>query len=156
VRIHRAPGATHFKEKVMSTVLIATSDARPILVAGATGRQGGAVVHRLLRRGHRVRALTRDPAKPDAQDLTRAGAEVTPGDMNDRASLDAALVGVRAVFSVQNFWDAGFDAEIRQGRNLADAAVAAGVEHLVYSGVASADRNTGIPHFESKWAIETG
>lgn len=138
----------------MSPESTGTSDPRPILVTGATGRQGGAVARRLLRQGHQVRALTRDPAKHAAKSLAAAGAEVVAGDMDDRNSLDAALADARAVFSVQNFWEAGYEAEVRQGLNLTDAAVAAGVEHLVYSGVASADRNTGIPHFESKWEVE--
>jgi uncharacterized protein YbjT (DUF2867 family) len=48
----------------------------------------------------------------------------------------------------------GVDVEERQGKALADAASAAGVGHFVYASVGGAERNTGIPHFESKWAIE--
>jgi uncharacterized protein YbjT (DUF2867 family) len=55
---------------------------------------------------------------------------------------------------VQNFWEAGYDREVRQGKALANAAKTAGVEHLVYSSIGSADRQTGIPHFESKWEVE--
>ncbi|HZG67466.1 MAG TPA: NmrA/HSCARG family protein, partial [Herpetosiphonaceae bacterium] len=58
------------------------------------------------------------------------------------------------VFSVQNFWETGYDREVQQGKTVADAAKAAGVEHFVYSSVGSAHRQTGIPHFESKWEIE--
>jgi uncharacterized protein YbjT (DUF2867 family) len=65
-----------------------------------------------------------------------------------------ALEGAYGVFSVQNFMEAGFDGEIRQGKLIADAAKAAGVQHFVYSSVVSADRHTGLPHFESKWQIE--
>jgi uncharacterized protein YbjT (DUF2867 family) len=57
------------------------------------------------------------------------------------------------VYSVQD-WTGGADAEVRQGINLADAANRSGVSHLVYSSVGSADQNTGIPHFDSKFRIE--
>jgi uncharacterized protein YbjT (DUF2867 family) len=128
---------------------------RLILVCGATGKQGGAVVRSLLDSGFRVRALTRNPQKPEAQALADQGAEVVQGDMEDRSSLDQVLTeGTYGVFSVQNFWETGYDGEVRQGNTVADAAKAAGVEHLVYSSVGSAHRQTGIPHFESKWEIE--
>jgi len=128
---------------------------RLILVCGATGKQGGAVARSLLDRGFRVRALTRDPQKPEAQALAEQGAEVVQGDMEDRSAVDQVLVeGVYGVFSVQNFWETGYDREVQQGKMVADAARAAGVAHFVYSSVGSAHRKTGIPHFESKWEVE--
>jgi uncharacterized protein YbjT (DUF2867 family) len=127
---------------------------RLILVCGATGKQGGMVARSLLDRGYRVRALTRDPQKPEAQALADQGAEVVQGDMEDRSDMDRVLEGAYGVFSVQNFWEAGYDVEEQQGKKVADAAKAAGVEHFVYSSVGSAHRQTGIPHFESKWEIE--
>ena len=127
---------------------------RLILVAGATGKQGGAVARSLLDRGFRVRGLTRNPQKPEAQALSEQGAEVVQGDMEDRSDMDTALEGAYGVFSVQNFWETGYDGEVQQGKTVADAAKAAGVEHLVYSSVGSAHRQTGIPHFESKWEVE--
>ena len=128
---------------------------RLILVFGATGKQGGAVARSLLGRGFRVRALTRDPQKPEAQALAEQGAEVVQGDMEDRSAVDQVLVeGVYGVFSMQNFWETGYDGEVQQGKTVADAARAAGVDHFVYSSVGSAHRKTGIPHFESKWEIE--
>ena len=128
---------------------------RLTLVCGATGSQGGAVARSLLDRGFRVRALTRDPQKPEAQALAEQGAEVVQGDMEDRSSMDQVLVeGIYGVFSVQNFWETGYNHEVQQGKIVADAAKAAGVEHFVYSSVGSAHRQTGIPHFESKWEIE--
>ena len=128
---------------------------RLILVTGATGKQGGAVARSLLDRGFQVRALTRNPQKPEAQALADQGAEVVQGDMEDRSSMDQVLVdGIYGVFSVQNFWETGYDREVQQGKTVADAAKAAGVEHFVYSSVGSAHRQTGIPHFESKWEIE--
>lgn len=127
---------------------------RLILVTGATGSQGGATARELLGRGFRVRALTRNPAQSAAQALRGAGAEVVQGDLDDRTSVERALDGAYGVFSVQNFWETGYQREIDQGFALADAAKAAGVEHFVYSSVGSAHRNTGLSHFESKWKIE--
>ena len=127
---------------------------RVVLVVGATGKQGGAVARSLLDRGFQVRALTRDPHKPEVQALDEQGAEVVQGDMDDRSAMDRALEGAYGVFSMQNFWETGYDREVQQGKTVADAAKAAGVEHFVYSSVGSAHRQTGIPHFESKWEIE--
>ena len=73
---------------------------RLILVCGATGSQGGAVTRRLLDRGFRVRGLTRNPQKPEAQALAEQGAEVVQGDMEDRSSIDRVLEGAYGVFSV--------------------------------------------------------
>ena len=127
-----------------------------IAVTGATGQQGGAVARKLLAEGWKVRALTRDINKPAAQELASLGAELMAGDMDNRAELDAAFTGAYGVFSVQNFWlpNVGFEGEIRQGKNVADAAKAAGVRHLVYSSVGAAHRGMGQKHFESKWMIE--
>ena len=127
-----------------------------IAVAGATGLQGGTVARKLLAGGWKVRALTRDMSKSAAKELASLGAEVVAGDMDDRAQLDAAFQGAYGVFSVQNFWlpNVGFEGEIRQGKNVADAAKAAGIQHLVYSSVGAAHRGMGQKHFESKWIIE--
>ena len=131
-----------------------TNAQRLILVIGATGNQGGAVARHLLQRGKfNVRALVRDENKPTAQALQQAGAELVKGDLNDRASLDRAFQGVYGVFSVQDFKD-GAATEIRQGKSLADAAKGADIQHFVYSSVGSAERNTGIPHFDSKFQVE--
>jgi uncharacterized protein YbjT (DUF2867 family) len=127
---------------------------RLIVVTGATGKQGGAVARSLLGRGFRIRALTRNPQKPEAQALADRGAEVVQGDMEDRSAIERALEGAYGVFSVQNYWETGYDGEVQQGKTVADAAKAAGVEHLVYSSVGSAHRQTGLSHFESKWEVE--
>jgi uncharacterized protein YbjT (DUF2867 family) len=123
-----------------------------ILITGATGQQGGAVAHHLLQHGQKVRALTRNPEK--AESLKTLGAEIVKGDLLDRASLDAALKGIKRMFLVTTPFEAGMNAETQQGLNGADAAKAAGVDHLVFSSVGSAHRSTGIPHFESKWKVE--
>lgn len=126
-----------------------------VLVAGATGNQGGAVARALLDAGgFTVRALVRDPDKPAARVIEQAGATLVQGDMDDRASLDRAVAGADGVFSVQNYWETGAEREIEQGRALADAAAQAGVTHFVYSSVGAADRDSGVEHFDSKWQIE--
>lgn len=125
-----------------------------ILVSGATGQQGGAVVRHLLKSGFQVRALTRNTGRPAARALVDLGAQVVEGNLDLRDSLDRALVGAYGVFSVQDFYETGYDREIQQGKTLADAASAAGVSHFVYSSVGGAERNTGIKHFDSKWHVE--
>lgn len=127
---------------------------RPIVVAGSTGKQGGAVARHLLAGGHTVRALTRKPSKPAAQALADAGAEVVAADLEDRASLDAALKGAAGLYSVQDFLEAGVEAEERQGLNLTAALAASGIEHVVYTGASTMDRNTEVPHLDSKWNVE--
>lgn len=131
---------------------------RTIVVTGATGLQGGATARRLLTSGEgwHVRALVRDPRRPAARALAEAGAELVTGDMGDRASLDAAFAGAHGVFSVQPAYDAPhFDPdEVRLGVNVADAAHAAGVRHLVYTSVGGVDRGSGITHWDTKWQIE--
>jgi uncharacterized protein YbjT (DUF2867 family) len=130
------------------------NEGRVILVSGATGQQGGAVARSLLERGFAVRALTRNPNKPEAREFADLGAEVVSGDLEDRSSIERVLGGVFGVFSVQQFWESGVEGEVRQGIKITDAARAAGVEHYVYSSVGSAHRETGIPHFDSKWEVE--
>ncbi len=128
---------------------------RLIAVVGATGKQGGAVARALADEGGwSVRGLTRDLDKPEARALRQLGIEMVKADLNDRASLDRAFEGAYGVFSVQNYWTVGYDAEVRQGKTVADAARHARVDHLIYSSVGGADRQTGLPHFESKWEIE--
>jgi uncharacterized protein YbjT (DUF2867 family) len=129
------------------------NDGRRILVTGATGQQGGATTRHLLERGFAVRALTRKPDGDRARALAKLGAEVVKGDFDDPVSLEGALTGATGVFAVQTF-DKGPDVEVEQGERFAKLARAAGVEHFVYSSVGSAHRNTGIPHFESKWRVE--
>ena len=124
-----------------------------ILVTGATGTQGGAVARQLIKKGHRIRALTRNVASPAAQALAALGVELAQGNLEDRASVDRALAGMEAMFSVATPYERGPEAETRQSILAADAAAAAGA-YLVYSSVANADRQTGVPHFDSKFAVE--
>ena len=128
---------------------------RPILVTGATGQQGGATARHLLDARAEVRALVRDPESPRAAALRAAGAELAVGDLTDRASLDAALSGVHGVFSVQPTTGSGAPAdETRMGFNVAEAAAAAGVEHLVYSSVGAVQVNGRGTGWQPKLEIE--
>lgn len=127
---------------------------RLVLVSGATGKQGGAVARELLARGFRVRVLTRKPDSDAATALAGLGAEVVQGDLDDEASVRAALDGVWGAFAVQNTWEAGVDKEEQQGKRFAQLAREAGVTHFVYSSVGGAHRNTGIPHFDNKYRVE--
>ena len=127
---------------------------KTILVTGATGQQGGAVARALLSKGHRVKALTRKPDSEAARHLVAAGAEVVAGDLADTASVVRAAGDVDTMFLMGNSYEAGMEEETRQGILAADAAKAAGVGHLIYSSVASADKKTGIPHFDSKYLVE--
>jgi uncharacterized protein YbjT (DUF2867 family) len=131
-----------------------TNNHRTVFVTGATGKQGGSVVRHILGRGWRLRALTRDPGSRAARVLADQGVQVVQGDLEDPASYEPALRGVYGVYSVQDFWTVGAKREAMQGKNLADAAKKARVEHFVYSSVGGVERNSGIDHFESKWEIE--
>jgi uncharacterized protein YbjT (DUF2867 family) len=145
----------YFRWKFTCTLsFMPKNNNRLILVTGATGQQGGAVLKHLRERGFPVRALTRDPTHEKARKLVGQGTEVVRGDLEDSASLTRAIDGVYGVYSVQNWHEGGVEAEIRQGKNLTDAAKRSRVSHLVYSSVAGADQKTGIPHFDSKWQIE--
>ncbi|HUK56843.1 MAG TPA: NmrA/HSCARG family protein [Nitrospiria bacterium] len=125
-----------------------------ILITGATGQQGGAVARELLSRGHKVRAMTRKPDGDAARALKKLGAEMIAGDLDAPKSLEAALTGAWGVFSVQNTWEAGVAKEEEQGKRLAEVARKKGVSHFVYTSVESAQRKTGIPHFDNKGRIE--
>lgn len=102
-----------------------------VLATGATGQYAGLVVPALVERGIEVRALIHDPGKADL--ARRHGAtETVEADLADRASLDAALDGVDGAFLITP----AFHPDATQlGLNLIDAAVAAGVGKIVYSGV---------------------
>jgi uncharacterized protein YbjT (DUF2867 family) len=130
---------------------------RTVLVTGATGNQGGATARHLLAAGWRVRALVRDPGGERAEVLAKAGAELVVGDMTDRGTLDSAVAGAYGVFSVQGLASMAEDfapTEVAMGVNVADAAAAAGVSHLVYASVAGVDRNPVPWHWKTKARIE--
>ena len=128
-----------------------------VVVTGSTGKQGGAVARGLLARGHKVRAVTRDTNSTlwwasQAKSLANAGATLVTASLEDTAAIRKALEGATSLFAVTTPFG-GTDAEIRQGIAATDAAQAAGV-HLVFTSVGSANRQTGVPHFDSKYEVE--
>ncbi|MFF0223396.1 NmrA/HSCARG family protein [Streptomyces sp. NPDC004629] len=126
----------------------------PVLVLAATGGQGRAVVDALLARGARVRAMVRDPGRSAARELAGQGVDVVAGSLSDRGSLAAAMKNVAGVFAFTTPFEAGIEAEVAQGRAILAAAAQERVPHLVFSSVAGADQDSGVPHFESKARIE--
>lgn len=130
-----------------------TNPTRTILVIGATGNQGGGLVgHLLSSKDWHVRGLTRSPQGEKAQALAARGVEIVAGDMDDIASIDAAMEGAYGVFSVQS--EAGSDDpmhETRQGVAVADTAKRAGVQHLVYTSSCGAkEPNRGVSYWDAK------
>ena len=125
-----------------------------VLVTGATGKQGGHLVDELVARGHSVRALTRKPDSPAAAALAKRGVTIVTGDFEDPKGLERAARSVDTVFAMSTPYERGPETEIREGINILRAAASAGVTHLVYTSVAGADRASGIPHFDSKFAVE--
>jgi uncharacterized protein YbjT (DUF2867 family) len=123
-----------------------------VVVTGSTGKQGGAVARGLLERGHKVRAITRDPNSSQAKSLANAGATLVAASLEDTAAIKKALEGATSLFAVTVPFG-GAEAETRQGIAAADAAKAAGM-HLVFTSVGSANRHTGVPHFDSKYEVE--
>lgn len=128
----------------------------PILVTGATGKQGGATARHLLAKGLPVRALVRDTTTAAATALADAGARLVVGDFDDPASLPPALDGVGAVFAIPPVaigpQGPDTDLEVARGRALVDAAVTAGVDQVVFSTVATT--SPGYPYATGKALIE--
>ncbi|MFQ6396884.1 NmrA/HSCARG family protein [Nocardia sp. KC 131] len=129
----------------------------PVLVTGATGKQGGATARALLASGVRVRALVRDPASDRAKAVEALGAELVTGDLHDRDSVIRAAEGARAVFSVQmpeiTTDGIDFDGEVAQGVNLIEGAKTAGVPQFVHTSVTGAGQHTGTPGWaDGRWA----
>jgi uncharacterized protein YbjT (DUF2867 family) len=113
------------------------ADKKLIAVMGATGAQGGALARAILADpsgGFAVRAVTRKPDSDNAKALAAKGAEVVKADLDDPASLKQAFTGCWGAFCVTNFWEHGDpEKETRQAKHLADAATAAGIQHVIWS-----------------------
>ena len=146
---------------------------RNILVAGATGKQGGAVIKALLASppsfDYKILALTRKTSSPAAQKVaSNDKVSLIEGDLNDCPAIFAQAPPIWGVFSVQapqmaHGKGAPKDIETTQGNALVDAALANGVSHFVYSSVGSGGPNVEqeeerlnlkVPHFITKYAIE--
>ena len=129
---------------------------KKILVLGATGQQGGAAVRHLIKDGWKVRAFVRDLSSDKAKKLSQLGAELALGDMEDLATVDAAMQGMYGVFSVQppdwNPSRESNDHEKRIGKAIVDSAKKANIQHFVYASVGGADGQAWIR--DAKWEIE--
>uniref|UniRef100_A0A8B9WCN6 NmrA-like family domain-containing protein 1 n=1 Tax=Bos mutus grunniens TaxID=30521 RepID=A0A8B9WCN6_BOSMU len=128
---------------------------------------GGSVARAMLEgKKYVVRALTQDVTQPKVQVLRDLGAEVVKGDLNDKASVEAALKGAYGAFLVTNTWD-HFSKEkevcqastfVPQGKVVADVAKSQGLKHVVYSGLENVKRLTNgkleVLHFDGKGEVE--
>src|SRR5256885_2141589 len=113
------------------------AEKKIIVVAGATGAQGGGLVRAIQKDGSgdfRARALTRDPESPKAKELAALGAEVVGGDADDPASLKPAFEGAYGAFCVTFYWHHfSPERELQQAHAFAEAAANAKVRHTIWS-----------------------
>lgn len=132
------------------------ANKRKILVTGATGQQGGALARLLLKKKHEVYALIRSTKSesPKAQNLRNQGAKLVEADLDKPDSLEQATSGIDSVFLMGTPVEVGTEGEIRRGKMMVDIAKEKKIEHIVYSSVVNADKNTGILAFESKYKVE--
>lgn len=131
-----------------------TNRKYPILVFGATGRQGGSVAKALLKAGWPVRALVLDSTKAASLQLRNAGAELVQGSFEETKVIRTAMKDAYGVFSVLPASLAAED-EVRHGISIADIAAETGINHFVYSSGASVGNElTGVPRFDAKPRIE--
>ncbi|GAA5979730.1 hypothetical protein JCM11641_004068 [Rhodosporidiobolus odoratus] len=128
----------------------------PILIVGATGKQGGSVVRALqkLPNPPAIRALSRNPASPAAEKLKAQGIEVVKGSLTDAASLRAALKGAASAFLVTNVTGKGEIPEDEQGKAFLSAALETSLPYLIFTSVSDATPTCGVPHFETKAKVE--
>jgi uncharacterized protein YbjT (DUF2867 family) len=129
---------------------------KSVLVAGATGTQGGAVVDALLSGAYgdfEVYGLTRDEESEAAEELSERGVTVVEGDMTDEERMADLCADVDGVFVVTTPFEDGLEAEREQGRALIGAAADAGA-HVVFASAAGSFFQIGVPHVDSKHVIE--
>jgi uncharacterized protein YbjT (DUF2867 family) len=144
------------------------SDRKIIAVIGATGAQGGGMVRAIQADksgSFAARAITRNPNAEKAQALRAAGVEVLAGDIDKPETLGPAFAGAYGAFCVTNFWEHfSAEREVAQARNMAKAAKAAGLQHVIWSTLEDTrkwvpledDRmptlmgNYKVPHFDGK------
>ena len=113
------------------------ADKKILVVFGATGNQGGSVINSILSDSKtsnqfKIRGITRDPSKPNAQALVARGVECVAADINSKDQIKAALQGAYAVFAVTNYWEKmDAELELKQGRNIADLAKVGAFHHLL-------------------------
>jgi uncharacterized protein YbjT (DUF2867 family) len=136
--------------------------ANPLItVVGASSKQGRSVVHTLLESGrYRVRALTRRVDTLEAQSLARQGAELMSVELQAGKpdGLVDAFRGSHGVFLMTPPIAPPASYETALGKQLADAAVEAGVQHIVFSALENVEAITNgrkwAPHFTDKAKVE--
>ncbi len=108
-----------------------------IAITGATGAQGGGLARAILNdpdSPFQVRAITRDVSSDKATALAAMGAEVVAADLDDVDSLKQAFNGAYGAYCVTNYWEHfSPEKELAQANNLAEAAKATGLEHVIWS-----------------------
>ena len=113
------------------------ADSKIIAVLGATGAQGGSLVRAILadpNGGFAARAITRNPGSEKARALAAAGAEVVAADADQPETLGPAFAGAYGAFCVTNYWEHfSPERELTQAGNMARAAKAAGLQHVIWS-----------------------
>ena len=133
--------------------------ARKLLVVGATGQQGGALIDALLTRqaDFSIYGLTRNPTSPSAMKLIKRNVTMIEGDLLKSAQIFEKIgEPVWGVFCVTPLGKT----EEKEGKLLVDAAVANGVQHFVFTSVdrggpSNSDHDpTPVPHFISKYNVE--
>ncbi|QIW96616.1 hypothetical protein AMS68_002134 [Peltaster fructicola] len=138
---------------------------RRLIVTGATGKQGGALVQALLAKSSQsfeIFAVTRNKESTGAKALARKpNVRVIQGEFDDPAAIFAQVQDPWGVFIVTTPVMGKKDASVveeQQGKAMVDAAVKAGIKHIVYNsvdrGVDSDNQETPIPHFRSKKHVE--
>jgi len=145
-----------------------SSNKKIIAVVGATGAQGGGLVQAILadpRQQFAARAVTRDPGSDKAKALADLGVDVVRADLDDAGSLKKAFAGAYGAYCVTNFWEHfSPEKELEQARHMAEAASAAGLQHVIWSTLEDTRRwvplgdprmptlmgNYKVPHFDAK------
>jgi len=143
-------------------------DKKLIAVVGATGAQGGGLVRAILddtAGAYSARALTRNPASDKSKELAKRGVEVVKADLDDLESLKKAFNGAYGAFCVTNFWEHfSPEKELVHANNMAKAAKAAGVKHVIWSTLEDTRKRVPlsdnrmptlmgkykVPHFDAK------
>jgi len=128
-------------------------EGKMIVVVGATGRQSQQVSRQLRQQGWHVRGLTRNPTSQKGAALKQLGVELVQANTEDMASLHSALQNAYGVYNMQPPVSGKIEIEIRQGKNVAEAAHQAGVQHLVYGSAGPSHTKTGIEQWDAKIEI---
>lgn len=150
----------------LSQTYATTKMAKPLVVFGATGQQGGSLVSFVLKdaelsKQYNLRAVSRDPSSSKSEDLKKKGVEVIKADLTDKSSLHDALKGAHTVFAMTtpSFGPDVKNREITEGKAIADVAVAEKVQYIIFSTLPSVSKVSGgkytkVTGFDAKAEVE--